>query len=508
MHRNLEYYHLECPLQSSDSRKNCLMLAGVLLFKLLRVTYVVAVKLLLLIKLRVQLVDTWAVVGWITTEGNIKVLQELVAATEEGLWSAGVRVNTWLTVENNDTVSQVGGHDEIVLNDEGSLLGVHDESLDDTGSDNALLRVEVSRWLIDQVDISWDTKGENDGNTLQFSSRQVLDLLVDEVVQLQWLDNISLELWRQELLLDLLEKELANTSLELWSDGLWLHGNLHLWNPSSSIWLNGTSKHLTESGLSSSVLSHHNNDLGISEITLLNAKVEVAQGLLHRWVAERARSVGHKLVGGLCNTESQRLLTETQVLSRDVTVQEDVDSLTNGCWHSNHTIDSWATVENADEIGEVIQDGQIVLDNDDIVVWTEKRSDDGGSLETLLDIKVGRRLVEHVDIGLLDTDSSDSETLKLSTGKECDIAVHNVVELKNVTNLLEVIHLGSALDQGLDTLVCCANGLWNLVDILRFDNSLQIVLKELCEVVYGLVSWILLRSIQDTYSGAQSHGSA
>lgn len=35
-----------------------------------------------------------------------------------------------LPLEHNDSVSQVGGHDEIVLNDEGSLLRVKNESLD------------------------------------------------------------------------------------------------------------------------------------------------------------------------------------------------------------------------------------------------------------------------------------------------------------------------------------------------------------------------------------------
>ena len=48
-----------------------------------------------------------------------------------------------LALKDDDTVGEVGGHDEIVLDDEGRLLRVHDEALDDAGRDDTLLGVEV-----------------------------------------------------------------------------------------------------------------------------------------------------------------------------------------------------------------------------------------------------------------------------------------------------------------------------------------------------------------------------
>ena len=95
-------------------------------------TYVVATQLLLLVELRVGLVDTRTEVGRVTTESDVQVLQEAVAAREQRLGLVGVRVDTGLAVKDNDTVCKVGGHDEIVLDDEGGLLSVHDEALDDT----------------------------------------------------------------------------------------------------------------------------------------------------------------------------------------------------------------------------------------------------------------------------------------------------------------------------------------------------------------------------------------
>lgn len=88
------------------------------------------------------------------------------------------------TVEDDNLVSKVCSHDEIVLDDEGGLLVVQDESSDDLGADNTLLRVKVSGRLIDQVDVGWNTKCKDDGDSLQLTTRQVLDLLVDDVVDL------------------------------------------------------------------------------------------------------------------------------------------------------------------------------------------------------------------------------------------------------------------------------------------------------------------------------------
>lgn len=83
---------------------------------------VVATQLLLLIKLGVELIDTRSEIGRITTESDIEVLQELVATGEQRLGSVGTSVDSWFTVKNDDSISEVGCHDEIVLDDEGGLL--------------------------------------------------------------------------------------------------------------------------------------------------------------------------------------------------------------------------------------------------------------------------------------------------------------------------------------------------------------------------------------------------
>ena len=108
----------------------------------------------------VELVDTWTVRVGVAAEGNVEGLQELVAAGEEGLGLVGAGLETRLTVEDDDAVGEVGRHDEIVLDDEGGLLAVHDEALDHARSDDTLLGIEVGGWLVDKVDVGWDSKAE------------------------------------------------------------------------------------------------------------------------------------------------------------------------------------------------------------------------------------------------------------------------------------------------------------------------------------------------------------
>jgi hypothetical protein len=394
-----------------------------------------------------------------------------------------------------------------VLDNEGRLLSVHDETLDNAGSDDTLLGVEVGGGLVDQVDIRGLTECEDDGHTLQFSSGQVLDLLVDEVVDTKGLVDVGLELGVQERGADLLEKKFSDGSGELGVDLLRLHRDAHLGYLLAVIGLLGSRKHSAECRLSGAVLSHHDNNLRVCERTGVNAEVEVSHGLLQLGVSELPRPVDHKLVSGLGDSELQRFLTETQVLSGDVTIQENIDSFTDGSGQCNHTVHRWLSVKHANKVGQVVQDRQIVLDDDNVVIRSQKVTDGFGSLETLLDIEIRRRLVEHIPdnrlairsrhdgkpkknlhICLLDTSNRNSESLQLSTRKLLHITLKHRLKLQNLDHLLHVVHLALLLEQRLNGPHRPPNRLRQLVDILRLDNGLQIVLHNLGQVVLQLTA--------------------
>lgn len=143
-----------------------------------------------------------------------------------------------------------------MLHNECRLLGVHDEPLDDPTSDDTLLRIEVRRGLIDQVDVGRNTQGQHNSDTLQLTTRKVLHFLVDEIVELERFVDISLELRIQECGLDLLEEQLSNSSLKFWRDLLRFHRDIERRNLDVSIGLFGSCEHLAECRLAGTVLTH------------------------------------------------------------------------------------------------------------------------------------------------------------------------------------------------------------------------------------------------------------
>lgn len=75
--------------------------------------------------------------------------------------------------------------------------------------------------------------------------------------------------------------------------------------------------------------------------------------------------------------------------------------------------------------------------------------------------------------------------------------------------MIQIVQLSTSLDELADLFYGPLDGSGNLVNILRLDNGLQIVLQDLCEVVYGKSVPIQSNSMcrQQTYSEVRNHGS-
>lgn len=91
------------------------------------------------------------------------------------------------------SVSEVCGHQKVVLDDKGGLLRVHDKAFDDPGCHYPLLRIKIGTGFIDEVDVSWNTKCKHDGDTLKFTTGQILDFLIDKIIQLEGFVDIRLK---------------------------------------------------------------------------------------------------------------------------------------------------------------------------------------------------------------------------------------------------------------------------------------------------------------------------
>lgn len=93
-------------------------------------------------------VDAGSIRIRIASECDIQTLEKLVASGQQRLRGVCLGLDGRLPLENDDTISKICGHDKVMLDDEGGLLGVHDESLDDTGSNDALLGIEIPSGLL------------------------------------------------------------------------------------------------------------------------------------------------------------------------------------------------------------------------------------------------------------------------------------------------------------------------------------------------------------------------
>jgi len=76
-----------------------------------------------------------------------------------------------------------------------------------------------------------------------------------------------------------------------------------------------------------------------------------------------------------------------------------------------------------------------------------------------------------------------------------DYIIYRIIKkilTKDVHDVLQVVQLGPSLDQVLDTLDRAPDSSWNLVDILRLHNSLQVVLEHLGKVVCAILVTVLV----------------
>lgn len=213
-----------------------------------------------------ELVDSGSEVGGISSEGDTHQAQEFIHAADQVLRSVGNTVSTGSTFVNNNQISKISGHDEIVFNDETSLLGVQDESLDNLGSNNSLFGIQISRRFIDQVNISRLTKSKDQSNSLKFTTGKSLNFVILKMIDMEGSNDIGDELRIRVNTLQSRFEEFVDATFELRGDLLGLVRNVQFRN-FFLLFLILTSEHSDESSLTSTVFTEHDDDLGVSEGT-------------------------------------------------------------------------------------------------------------------------------------------------------------------------------------------------------------------------------------------------
>lgn len=97
-------------------------------------------------------------------------------------------------------------------------------------------------------------------------------------------------------------------------------------------------------------------------------------------------------------------------------------------------------------------------------------------------------------VGFLNTGHSDGKPLQLSSRKLPNFTFKNLRELQPFTDCVEVIELELIL-QHLVNGHFALDGTRNVVDVLRLDQCLQVILQDLGEVVLQLGSTEVLQNL-------------
>lgn len=233
--------------------------------------------------------------------------------------------------------------------------------------------------------------------------------------------------------------------MELGSNFLGLVGNVQQGHLKGLIvWLVLACQDVDHCCLACAVLAEHHDDFRGVENASLDVDLEGTEGLRALWV--RVIEVLESLLfldflrskfsliflavllGG--DAKSQFVVTETHLLSGDVASEENVDSLAHGEGHRDDTVSTRGSVEAADEVGEVVENGKIVFHNDHILVVGEQASDHAGGIQTLLDVEVRTGLVEHVNVYVLHAGQANNESLELTARKLANLAFKHVVKVE------------------------------------------------------------------------------
>mmetsp|Transcript_6980 Transcript_6980/g.7817 ORF Transcript_6980/g.7817 Transcript_6980/m.7817 type:complete len:322 (+) Transcript_6980:839-1804(+) len=284
---------------------------------------------------------------------------------------------------------------------------------------------------------------------------------------------------------DLLVQELAHAPLELGRNLLWLVRHMQLRNCLTAIRFRETSQHPDERGLARTILSQHDNDLGVAEASSLNGQLEVAQSLGHGRVRLDALAGQLALLNALRHLKCQLDVTEAQILRWYKPSQEDVNPFPDTEGHGDHSVRTGLAVQHAHEVGQIIQYTQVVLHHNHVFVNSAQFADGARRLQPLSHVQVRRGLVEHVNISILNADDSDRKALQLSTRQVFDGALADIHQVECCGHFLDVVSLIFALhnaDHG------AFHSFGDVIHVLWLDDGLDVVLEEFCEEVLELTA--------------------
>ena len=159
----------------------------------------------------------------------------------------------------------------------------------------------------------------------------------------------------------------------------------------------------------------------------MHGELEVVEPL--RELVERDECLRFPLAPRRPRVETDLAVPEPHVLFLQVPAEVHVDRRPDRAWLRDDPVGALLAVHEEDHVRKEIQDRQIVFYDDDVLLL-RKRLDDLRDLEALVDVEVRRRLVEEVDVRVLEHRRRDRHPLEFPAGELGDVPVKEGTELE------------------------------------------------------------------------------
>mmetsp|Transcript_1662 Transcript_1662/g.3485 ORF Transcript_1662/g.3485 Transcript_1662/m.3485 type:complete len:275 (-) Transcript_1662:506-1330(-) len=222
--------------------------------------------------------------------------------------------------------------------------------------------------------------------------------------------------------------------------------------------------------------------------------------LCHGWVAVTPHNIILSQLttplGTLTNLEGKRIITETQVLRGDEPSQEGIDTHPHTERHGNNTVCSRTSIQDAHIIRQIIQHCQIMLHHHHIpsipqLGMFQHLTNHMSRSQPLLDIEIGRGFIEHVHIGHLHCHRCNGKSLQLSPTQHSNITIQHMSQFRLLMSPSETIPIFLfrpiiLLFENIPHKTPHCSG--NMINILRFNGSFNIILQNLGKVILKIRS--------------------
>ena len=202
-------------------------------------------------------------------------------------------------------------------------------------------------------------------------------------------------------------------------------------------------EHLDEGGLPQGVGPHHPKDRPSVHRPCTDRELERGERLGQLGVLRHHLFALDSLPGCLL-AKGDGMVPESDVLLGQVPVQESIDPSPRSIKPRDYAVGSRLSIDYLHVVGNVIKKRYVVLDHEHCLPGLRDAADEPGHGQPLVDVVVGRRLVEKVKVSLLQRRCRHRNPLELSSAKVGDLLLERLPQVQGVNYFVEpvlLIHL-------------------------------------------------------------------